>query len=485
MNGRGRLLVVSNRLPVTVDSTSGGGLVTALMPIVRESRGSWIGWTGSDVEQMPADLFAKSELNQNSSFVPVFLTAEERASYYRGFSNEIIWPLFHSLPSRCQFDALYWNGYCKANEKFADATERIVRPNDFIWVHDYHLMLLAEALRKRGIRQRLAYFHHIPFPSPDIFETLPWREEVLRSLMQFNLLGFQTLRDRRNFIACLRRCLRSVRVCHVGETCRVTAEGQSVNVGTFPVSIDYEEFNTYAARPEAAERAEAIHKNLGGTQIILGIDRLDYTKGIPERLNAFERLIEMNPQLRGRVTLVQVVVPSREDIPEYKQLQLRIETLISKINGAYSVAGWVPIHYFYRSFARPELIAFYRASHIAMVTPLRDGMNLVAKEFCASRVDNRGVLVLSEFAGAADELGASALLVNPYDSERVASVLEQALRMNASDQQIRMERMRAQIRSHDVFHWFGCFSAEGQFGLNVLFLKPEPWSVGTATAVSH
>jgi trehalose 6-phosphate synthase len=488
MNNRRRLLVVSNRLPFTIESSetgkqlcpSNGGLVSALTPILSESRGCWIGWPGSEYDAGLLELLQDWESTQNYSFIPVFLTAAERDCYYRGFSNQIIWPLFHSLPSRCQFDPLYWNGYCTANDKFAEAVARVSERDDFIWIHDYHLMLAAQALRRRGLSHRLAYFHHIPFPSCDIFETLPWRVDVLRAMMRFNVLGFQTVRDRRNFIGCVRRCLRGVRVSRIGDSFLVRSNGLSVTVMTHPISIDYDAFEAEASEPETVFAAQGIQRGLGGTRIILGVDRLDYTKGIPERLAAFQRMLETNPSLRGRVTMVQQVMPSREDIPEYKQLRLRIETLVSKINGEYSAAGWVPVHYLYRSIPRSELVAFYRAADIAMVTPLKDGMNLIGKEFCASRVDNRGVLVLSEFAGAADELRNGALVVNPHDTERVALVLTKALDMNESEQQIRMEKMRAYLRVHDVFHWFRSFHAESSVGIKLPELDSVQWPTSAA-----
>ena len=465
MSDAARLVIVSNRLPVTIEPTdegtrlrpSSGGLIHALLPILRQTGGRWVGWTGTDDDNTLPDLLAHWCAGEAYSFEPVFLTPAERARYYRGFSNEIIWPLFHGLPSRCQFDPAYWNEYCKVNAKFAQAVDRVCRNGDLIWVHDYHLMMLAHALRTRGLQQRLAYFHHIPFPSPDIFETLPWRTHVLRALMRFDLLGFQTLRDRRNFIACLRRCLGGTRVCWSGETLIARVEGHSASIGAYPISIDFEEIATEASQPSVVDVACMIQRSLGTTRIILGIDRLDYTKGIPERLIAFQRLLEMRPDLLGRLTMAQIVVPSREDIPEYMQLKLRIEMLVSKINGQYSRTGWVPIHYFYRSIPRSELMAFYRAAHIAVVTPLKDGMNLVAKEFCASRVDQRGVLVLSEFAGAAAELNCGAVLVNPHDTEGLAAALQSALGMDDAEQSRRMQSMRSQIRLHDVFRWCRSF----------------------------
>ena len=468
MSRQGRLLVASNRLPITIQSVedskrlcpTSGGLVSALIPILRESRGCWIGWTGIDYDETVAELVRNWGTEQSYSFIPIFLTAAERACHYRGFSNEIIWPLFHGLPSRCLFDSRYWNAYQKVNLRFAAAVEGVSQPDDIVWVHDYHLMMCAQALRSRGLNGRVVYFHHIPFPSPDVFAILPWRIEILRGLMQFDTLGFQTTRDRHNFIACLKRFLPGVRISRIGETFLVRAENRCAIVGAFPISVDYEAFALDASGPTVVGAAEAIQNGLGPVRIILGIDRLDYTKGIPERLNAFQALLKQNPQLRGQVTLLQIVVPSREDIPEYVQLRFAIETRISRINGEYGSPGWMPIHYLYRSVSRTELIAFYRAADVALVTPLKDGMNLIAKEFCASRVDGLGVLVLSEFAGAAEEMKCGALLVNPYDADTMAAVLEAALRMDEQEQRARMQNMRSQIREHNVFDWSRSFSDE-------------------------
>lgn len=487
---RERLIVVSNRLPITVKESqtgfriqpSGGGLVSALAPILNESGGCWVGWTGTDYHESLAESVKNWPTAQNCSFEPVFLTSAEKERFYHGCSNEIIWPLFHSLPSRCQFGSAYWNSYCKVNDKFAEAVERVSQPDDFIWVHDYHLMMVAQALRSRGVRNPLAYFHHIPFPPLDIFETLPWRIEVLRALMRFNVIGFQTDRDRGNFVSCLRHFLPKVTVSRATERFFVRVSDECAAVGTYPISIDYEEFATEALGSSVGAAADAIRKGLLGTQILLGVDRLDYTKGIPERLTAFETLLEHNPELRGRVTLIQLVIPSREEITEYKQLKLRIETLVSKINGEFGNPAWVPIHYFYRCIARDELMAFYRVADVALVTPLKDGMNLVAKEFCASRVDNRGVLVLSEFAGAAQELHYGALLVNPHDTEGLAAAMHIGLSMEESEQRLRMEIMRSHIRSHDVFYWNRSFRTDSL--LSEWNAEPIPPTHRSAVAAS-
>jgi trehalose 6-phosphate synthase len=335
--------------------------------------------------------------------------------------------------------------------------EEVGKAGDFIWIQDYHLMMCADALRRRGLRDRLAYFHHIPFPSPEMFEVLPWRVELLSGLLNFDVVGFQTQRDRRNFINCLYRFVSGIRLHRNGEASILRIGDRSVTIGTYPISIDCEPFAASGSIPAAARAAAALRRRLGSPRVMLGIDRLDCTKGIPSRLIAFEKLLEHHPELCGEVMLVQIVVPSREHIAEYRQLRHRIESLVSRINGMYGVPGWVPVNYFYRSFSRDELITFYRAADIAVVTPLKDGMNLVAKEFCVSRVNDTGVLILSEFAGAAAELKGGALMVNPQDTEAFVSVIEQALQMDASEQRRRMQAMAAHVRTHDVFEWCRSF----------------------------
>ena len=463
MSSRHRLVVVSNRLPITVGrhngmptiQQSGGGLVSALLPILKRTGGCWVGWTGSDYDDV-LNRIVKSG-HENYSFEPVFLTPNEKSAYYDGFSNEIMWPLCHGLPSRCRFSSAYWVGYRDANNKFADAVVCVAQGHDFIWVHDYHLLMLAAALRSRGLEQRLGYFHHIPFPPPDVFAALPWRDHILNGLIQFDSIGFQTENDQYNFVACLKRCVPSVRISHIAKGVLVRSGGHYAKVGTYPISVDYATWVDDSSQASVHTNCEAVRTSLNGTRILVGVDRLDYTKGILERLTSFQTLLAGNPDLRGRVTLLQFVVPSRENIPEYTDLKLRIEMLVSKINGEYGIPGWVPVQYFYRSVPRNELLAYYRAADIALVTPLRDGMNLVAKEFCASRTDSQGVLILSEFAGAAEELKCGALLVNPHDTNLVASVIRDALEMSKQEQRARMDAMRSQIRSHNVFDWAHSF----------------------------
>ncbi|HKW76959.1 MAG TPA: trehalose-6-phosphate synthase [Terriglobales bacterium] len=460
MNREGRLILVSNRLPVTVARTAGeveiqpssGGLISALLPLLKTCGGCWIGWPGTD-HDAAIDVALRSEGGADFQLEPVFLSRSEKQCFYDGCCNEILWPLFHDLQSRCNFDPLYWSSYLEVNETFADAVELVAARNDFVWVHDYHLMLLADCLRSRGVRARVAYFHHIPFPPPDVFEKLPWRAEILRGLLRFSALGFQTDRDRRNFFACVRRYLHSVQIKRIGGRFRVSAEGRSTEAGTFPISIDYERLARESRSPEILAEAAQIRRDFSDRKLILGIDRLDYTKGIPERLIAFRTLLEQRPELRGQVALLQVTVPSREQIPKYQECKIAVERLVSEINGEFGGPGWAPVTYVHRSVPHSRLLALYRAAHVALVTPLKDGMNLIAKEFCAARSDEQSVLVLSEFAGSAVELSSGALLVNPYDFEGVAAALYEALGMPEFNQRIRMQAMRRMVQANDVFRW--------------------------------
>jgi alpha,alpha-trehalose-phosphate synthase [UDP-forming] len=461
------LVVVSNRLPFTfvredetwrIESGS-GGLVTALRPVLQNRGGRWIGWSGATEEELPdarAALRASPECF-GYELVPVSLTDSERDGFYRGFSNEVIWPLFHDLLSMCRFDPEYWRAYETVNRKFAQTAAQEVRRDDFVWVHDYHLMAMASELRRAGVLSRVAFFLHIPFPPLDIFLKLPWRFPVLQSLLEYDLVGFQTVRDRRNFLQCVRLLLPDATISGKGPVLRLRWSGHDVRVGTFPISIDNRSFDGRAREEEVLEKVAALRADEPGRKIVLGIDRLDYTKGIPQKLEAFRRLLTRWPDLRGRVTLVQVVVPSREEIPGYRDHRTAIERLVGEINGQFTRSGWVPVHYIHRSLEGPRLPAYYLAADVALVTPLKDGMNLVAKEYCATRIKNDGVLVLSEFAGAAAELQAGALLVNPFDVEGVAETLRRAIEMPPAEQRARMTRLRHAIRERDIYHWLDAF----------------------------
>jgi trehalose 6-phosphate synthase/phosphatase len=461
-----RLVIVSNRLPIVLHQSEeggwcvepgSGGLVTALTPVLRAREGVWIGWPGtSEAVELNGLLTADGgQVGYNLQQVPLSETDVE--GYYRGFANEIIWPLFHDVQSRCHFDPTYWAVYQGVNHMFAQVVAKNVADGDYIWVHDYHLLLVASYLRAMGIEQQLGFFLHTPFPPLDVFIKLPWRQQILEGLMAYDLLGFQTLRDRSNFLACAEALL-DVELSDLQQPIvTVATDKRRIRVGHFSISIDFDEFDQLARTSEVVERVKTLRAEIPDGKRLLGVDRLDYSKGIPERLEAFQCVLERFPELRGKLTLVQVVVPSRVDIPEYQRLRTQIEELVSRINGTFTQPGWVPIHYLYRSLERSELVAFYRTADIALITPLKDGMNLIAKEYCAANVDCDGVLILSEFAGAATQLGQHALLVNPYDIHGVADAIQQACEMSPRERLIRMGGLRQIIRTQNIFRWVDTF----------------------------
>src|SRR5213596_2272363 len=468
-----RLIIVSNRLPFALDSAGAdlwtvtpavGGLVSAVEPVLRERGGTWIGWPGI-AGKIPQGPLADATRDAGYKVVPVALSETERDEFYYGYSNEVIWPLFHDLQNFCNFDPAYWQAYKQVNERYADAIIRNARPDDFIWVHDYHLMYVAQALRERSTLQKLSaltFFLHISFPPYDIFAKLPQQRRLLRALLQFDLLGFQTRRDVRNFLQCVRRVMPDAKVLSRGETHVIRFEKRKIRVGHFPIGIDFDSFENDAKSEAVAQRSQQLRASFPDCQLILGSDRLDYSKGIPERLRAFRDALERYSELRGRVVLIQNVVPSRVEIPRYHEFKDRIDRLVGDINGRFSTAIWLPVHYRFRSLDRDDLLAHYRACEIALVTPLKDGMNLVAKEYCACSVDeNDGVLILSQFAGAAEQLKPDAVLVNPYDVEQVADAIFKVFRMGDAERSARMKRMRRVVRNEDVFWWVNSFLKAG------------------------
>ena len=466
MSAGKKLIIVSNRLPCSFEKVNGnirvepasGGLITAMTSILRNKETIWIGWPGSDAEESEVAALIQGASPGNCRLVPVCLSSVEQAKFYHGFSNEILWPLFHDLQSRCNFAPCYWAIYRQVNKKYAMAVLQNADESDYVWVHDYHLLLMAEELRKLGVTRTLAYFHHIPFPSPDIFAKLPWRSEMLRAMLHFNVLGFQTSSDLRNFVRCLRRFASGdTRINSEGKRVILETNHGVVSAGAFPISIDFQEFSTRAASTGVTRMAVELRQNINVHHCVLGVDRLDYTKGIPERLRAFELLLDQSLELHRKVTLVQVVVPSREDIPKYQELKQEVERLVAWIDGRFTRDGWVPIHYVYRRLDRDELLAHYKAADIALVTPLKDGMNLVAKEFCVAQNGNEGVLILSEFAGAAQQLKIGALLVNPNDLDGVASAIRRAMTFSRTERLCRMRTMRRSIARENVSAWAESF----------------------------
>src|SRR5881398_3610562 len=467
-----RLIVVSNRLPFALDSTgedlwtvtpAAGGLVSAVEPVLRERGGTWIGWPGTAGE-VPKTPLAEATRGAGYKVVPVALSETDRDEFYYGYSNEVIWPLFHDLQNFCNFEPGYWQTYKAVNDRFADAIARCAQPNDFIWVHDYHLMYVAQALRERGVSQKLSgltFFLHIPFPPYDIFLKLPQQQRLLRALLQFDLVGFQTRRDVRNFIQCVRRVMSEAKVLSRRELQLIRFEDHEIRVGYFPIGIDFDSFEKSARSDSVEQRARRLRATFPGCQLILGSDRLDYSKGIPERLRAFRTALERYPDLSGRVVLIQIVVPSRVQIPRYHEFKRRIDRLVGDINGRFSTSTWLPVQYHFRSLDRDDLLAHYRGCDIGFVTPLKDGMNLVAKEYCACRIEEDGALILSQFAGAAEQLKSGALLVNPYDVEQMAEAIVNAFRMSETERIARMKRMRRVVREENVFWWVDSFLKAG------------------------
>lgn len=462
-----RLVVASNRLPLVLEQVDGawqsragsGGLVTALNPVLRQRGGLWVGWPGTighEAHELD-DILKSAGREAGYEFSAVMMSAAERDSFYYGFSNEIIWPLFHDLHMRCNYDPAYWGAYRAVNRRFAEVIARNIQPGDFIWVQDYHLMSVAADLRELGVTEKIGFFLHIPFPPPEIFMKLPWRFEILQALLQFDVLGFQTQGYRRSFSHCVRSMVPGLSVRGRGRVMTAKTPDRDVQVGVFPISIDFHEFADKAAAGDVIARTAEIRRQFDERKLILGVDRLDYTKGIPERLRAFDQTLIQHPELCDRVTLVQVVVPSRTAIGEYKDLKSEIEMLVGEINGRHSRPGWTPVHYAFRSLERSELIAYYRAADAMLVTPLRDGMNLVAKEYCACRTDNDGVLILSEFAGTAATMHRGALLVNPHDVVGAADAIYHGLTMEENERRARMQTMRREVRGHDVFWWLDTF----------------------------
>lgn len=458
-----RLVVVSNRLPIVIEQrddawtvrSGSGGLVTALAPLLNRVGGTWIGWPGagggSETEQ--TRLLDRHSRDVGYELKPVAMSQAQVEGFYQGYCNEIIWPLFHDLPSRCNFVPDYWQNYLAVEQTFADVVSRHVRSDDFIWVQDYHLLGLGRRLRDRGLTNRIGFFLHVPFPPPEIFRRLPWRGEILEGLLYNDIVGFQTPRDLENFFDCIRRLLPDVRRRKQHGLLRCIQEGRSTAFGDFPIGIDYVRFSTDAAGEEIARRVRKLRHDIPNQQIVLGLDRLDYTKGVPERLRAFHLALQRYPELHRKMCLMQIVVPSRQTVPEYQDLKARIERLVAQINGEFTQPGWIPIHYVYRSLDWAELLTHYRAADVALVTPLKDGMNLVAKEYCACQTDGNGVLVLSEFAGAAVQFADAAILVNPHDLDSVAAAIRAGVLRSPADRRRAMRRLRNIVRKSDVYWW--------------------------------
>ena len=456
--------MVSNRLPQTlafqdgkwVTGRSAGGLATAMDPILRGTGGIWIGWPGD--ASNPGDPERQrilKEWAERDHAIAVDLPAELVPEFYEGYPNQAVWPLFHYLPSGLRFAPKGWNAYVEANRRFCDAVVEHARPDDWIWVHDYQLMLLPRMLRQRLPEARIGFFLHIPFPSAEVFSMLPRRDEVLEGLLGADFIGFHTHRYLQHFRSSLLRVL-----ALESQIDSVDYRGHTVGLGALPIGIAPDEFTRLISEdPETLQHYADFKARYAGQQVLLAVDRLDYTKGLPQRLRTYRHLLSANPDLAGKVSLIQVAVPSREGIESYQDLRDEVNRLVGEIDGKLGTPGWTPVVYINQNIHRSELAALYRLADVAWVAPLHDVMNLVAKEYIACHPEGRGVLVLSEFAGAAAEMG-EALLVNPYDEERTSEVVLRALRLDPHEAHDRMIALHRRVLRNNVFRWGERFMAE-------------------------
>lgn len=450
-----RLLIVSNRLPVTIERRrkglsyrpSVGGLATGLGTFHQLHNSAWVGWPGLVVEGEKEKGEIEERLQSQFRSYPIFLSRHNIEGYYHGFTNKTIWPLFHYFPQFAKYELSEWKAYMEANRLFCNKVTEIAQPDDIIWIHDYHLMLLPRLLRKSLPKATIGFFLHIPFPSLEVFRLLPWRKEILEGLLGADLIGFHTFDYARHFLSSL---LRLHGLAH--EMGQVTVENRLVQVDVFPMGIDVKRFQAEATSSLTKKAVLRFKRKTGNRKIILSVDRLDYTKGIPQRLEAFELFLERHPEWDQKVTLILVVVPSRTKVEPYRQLKRQVDELVGRINGRHSTAGWVPIWYLYRFLSFHTLVTYYRIADVGLVTPLRDGMNLIAKEFVATRKEGEGVLILSEMAGASTELG-EALIINPNNREETAEAIEEALTMSEDEQISRNQTMQRRLSRYSLFRW--------------------------------
>jgi len=448
-----RLVVVSNRVADVQRSTQAGGLAVGLADSLRQRGGVWMGWDGQTLkyEEEPEPRIRKIGAVTQAT-IP--LTEQDYAEYYLGFSNSVLWPLFHYRLDLVEYKTAFLEGYRRVNAKFANALVSILQPEDVIWIHDYHLIPLAAELRQRGCKQRIGFFLHIPFPPPEILAAVPRHRWLVESLLEFDVIGFQTNTDLGN--------LQHYVEDHLGTEItegRIKVGEREVIAGCFPIGIDVDAFVEMAERPNDEVQIETHRREILGRRQIIGVDRLDYTKGLPDRLRAFARLLELYPEMRKSVALMQIATPTREEVEAYVDIRKELEALSGAINGRFADFNWTPVRYIHGTVPRDALAALYRASQVGFVTPLRDGMNLVAKEYVAAQSpENPGVLVLSKFAGAAEDLH-EALIVNPYDVDDMARNLCRALTMPLEERQERHKALMERIRKHDAKHWLDTFMA--------------------------
>ncbi|KAF1931970.1 glycosyltransferase family 20 protein [Didymella exigua CBS 183.55] len=462
----GRLLLVSNRLPITIKradegkyemSMSSGGLVSGLSGLSKTTTFQWYGWPGLEV---PEDEVSglKDQLKSEYNAVPIMLDDELADRHYNGFSNAIMWPLFHYHPGEITFDESAWEGYTEANRLFAKAVAKDVQDNDMVWVHDYHLMLMPAMLReeigntKKNVK--IGFFLHTPFPSSEIYRILPVRNEILLGVLHCDLIGFHTYDYARHFLSSCSRILGLATTPN-----GVEFQGKVVTVGAFPIGIDPEKFDEGLQKPKVQERIAALEKKFQGVKLIVGVDRLDYIKGVPQKLHALEVFLTEHPEWIGKVVLVQVAVPSRQDVEEYQNLRAVVNELVGRINGKFGTIEFMPIHFMHKSVSFDELIALYSVSDVCLVSSTRDGMNLVSYEYIATQEKRHGVMILSEFTGAAQSLNGS-LIVNPWNTEELADSIHDAVTMGDEQRNLNYQKLSKYVRKYTSAWWGESFVKE-------------------------
>lgn len=454
---QGRLLLLSNRLPVTVTKQAGkidyqqsiGGLATGLRSLKRANEILWLGWCG-----IPSDKLSKHErveventLIEQYASKTIFLSKHNIENYYEGFCNNTIWPLFHYFPHYVKYDEIFYQEYVKVNRLFCNGVLEVAQPGDIIWIQDYQLMLLPDMLREKLPKAQIGFFLHIPFPSFEVFRVLPWRKELLKGLLGADLIGYHIYDYVRHFISSVHRILGyeyNMNQLIVGE--------RLVRVDVFPMGIDYERFSNAAINPEILEEIRKLQKETQGRTVIVSVDRLDYTKGITHRLKAFHKFLIKHPNYREKVVFILIAVPSREEVEDYKQLKKQVDELIGQVNGDQGTIGWMPIWILHRSIPFNKMVALYSIADICLITPLRDGMNLVSKEFIATKTEGKGVLILSDMAGAAKELG-EAIIINPNNINEIVNALEEAINMPAKEQIKRNKAMQERVKRYNITRW--------------------------------
>jgi trehalose 6-phosphate synthase len=449
-----RLIVISNRVSAPkAKSAAGaqGGLAVALSAALRENRGIWFGWSGNETEEYEGKL--DMQRHDGVTTATIDLERQDIEEYYNGYANRTLWPLFHYRIDLAEYERTFGSGYERVNELFAEAAAPLIEPDDLVWIHDYHMIPLGKMLRDRGIKNRIGFFLHIPWPPTRLFVSLPFHERLVRTMLDYDVIGFQTQEWLESFVHYIEKELDGT----VDEDGTVHYEGKTVLARAFPIGIDFEEFTAATNSTEAIAARDQLKASSLDKKVLIGVDRLDYSKGVEERFHGYERFLTRNPDQREDVVLLQIAPPSRGEVHTYREIRERLETLSGHINGAFAEVDWVPIRYVNQGYPRSALAGLYRASAIALITPLRDGMNLVAKEYVAAQdPDNPGVLILSCFAGAALQLK-DALLINPYSNDEISEAIAQALAMPLAERKRRWQSMFENVRDEDVIWWRHAF----------------------------